>query len=105
LHALEVYPVRVQAPRGARKVFALPDVEERPLAGLGGEVSHQVLVGVAQQVVALRPVGREVQVGEDPDEVREPFKISLTATLGLAPYARLYRAIFAAYRLTFLLEQ
>jgi integrase len=42
LHALEVYPVRVQAPRGARKVFALPDVEERLDAGLSGSTVQKI---------------------------------------------------------------
>ena len=31
------------------------------LATLGGEVPHEVFVGVAEQVVAFRPVGSEVQ--------------------------------------------
>ena len=41
------------------------------LAGLGGEVPHQVLVGVAQQVVALGPIGAEVERGEDGDQLGE----------------------------------
>ena len=42
------------------------------LAGLGGEVPHQVLVGVAEQVVALGPVAAEVQVVEDRDQLGQP---------------------------------
>lgn len=43
-------------------------------------MAHQVLVGVAEQVVALGAVGGEVQVGEDPDQVREPIHHILAAT-------------------------
>ena len=39
------------------------------LARLGGEVPHQVLVGVAEQVVAPRPVGAEVEPLEDGDQL------------------------------------
>ena len=40
------------------------------LAGLGGEVAHQVLVGVTEQVVALGAVAAEVEVGlEDGDQL------------------------------------
>ena len=44
------------------------------LAGFGGEVAHQVFVGVAQQVVALGAVAAKVQprVVEDGDQVRQP---------------------------------
>jgi len=42
------------------------------LAALGGEVAHQVLVGVAQQVVALSPVGAEIKAVEDRHQLREP---------------------------------
>ena len=42
------------------------------LARLGSEVSHQVLVGVAEEVVALRPIGAEVEPFEDGDELGEP---------------------------------
>ena len=43
------------------------------LAAFGGEVAHQVLVGVAQDVVAFGPVFGEVEgfVLEDGDQVRE----------------------------------
>jgi len=41
------------------------------LAGLGGEVPHQVLVGVAEQVVAFCAVGPEVEAVEDRDELGE----------------------------------
>ena len=43
------------------------------LARLGGEVPHQVLVGVAQEVVALGPVGAQVKAFEDGDQLREPI--------------------------------
>jgi hypothetical protein len=41
------------------------------LAALGGEVPHQVLVGVAEDVVVLGAVLREVELGllEDADQV------------------------------------
>ena len=42
------------------------------LAGLGGEVPHQVLVGVAEQVVALGAAAAEVEVVEDGDQLGEP---------------------------------
>ena len=44
------------------------------LAALGGEVPHQVFVGVAEDVVALGAVLREVErrVLEDGDQVGEP---------------------------------
>ena len=42
------------------------------LAGLGGEVPHQVLVGVAEQVVALGADAAEVEVVEDRDQLGEP---------------------------------
>jgi hypothetical protein len=45
------------------------------LAALGGEVPHQVFVGVAQNVVAVGAVLREVErrVFEDGDQVAEPI--------------------------------
>jgi hypothetical protein len=51
------------------------------LATLGGEVPHQVFVGVAQDVVALGTVLREVEgrVLEDGDEVGEPVHHLLAA--------------------------
>src|SRR5439155_27040836 len=44
------------------------------LAALGGEVPHQVLVGVAEDVVVLGAVLREVEPGvrEDVDQVGQP---------------------------------
>ena len=42
------------------------------LARLRGEVAHEVLVGVAEEVVAAGPVGAEVEVLEDADEVGQP---------------------------------
>ena len=42
------------------------------LAGLGGEVPHQVLVGVAEQVVALGAAAAEVEVVEDRDQLGQP---------------------------------
>ena len=41
------------------------------LAGLGGKVPHQVLVGVAQQVVALGAVGAKVEALKDGDQLGE----------------------------------
>ena len=55
------------------------------LAALGGEVPHQVFVGVAQDVVAVSAVLREVERGvlEDGDEVGEPVHLLLAvAELG-----------------------
>ena len=51
------------------------------LAALGGEVAHQVFVGVAQDVVALGAVLREVErrVLEDGDEVGEAIHHLLAA--------------------------
>ena len=51
------------------------------LAALGGEVPHQVFVGVAEDVVVLGAVLREIELGllEDGDEVGEALH------LGLAP--------------------
>ena len=51
------------------------------LAALGGEVPHQVFVGVAEDVVALGAVLREVErrVLEDGDEVGEPVHHLLAA--------------------------
>lgn len=43
------------------------------LAGLGGEVPHEVLVGVADQVIALGAGAGEVQVLEDTDEPAQPI--------------------------------
>ena len=45
------------------------------LARLGGEVAHQVFVGVAEEVVALGAVAAEIQlrVVEDRDQVGEPI--------------------------------
>ena len=37
------------------------------LSGLGREVPHQVLVGVAQEVVAVCAVGAEIEPLEDPE--------------------------------------
>ena len=48
------------------------------LARFGGEVPHQVLVGVAQQVVALGPVGAEVESLEYGDQLGEPILHLLT---------------------------
>ena len=42
------------------------------LAGLGGEVPHEVLVGVAEEIVAADAVGAEVEPLEDGDELRKP---------------------------------
>ena len=42
------------------------------LARFSGEVTHEVLVGVAQQVVAARAEAAEVQIIEDRDELEEP---------------------------------
>ena len=50
--------------RGVELPFALP--------GLGGEMAHQVLVGVAQQVVSLGPIGAEVEAIKDGDQLGEP---------------------------------
>ncbi|MBB6406196.1 hypothetical protein HNP00_003528 [Arthrobacter sp. AZCC_0090] len=41
------------------------------LAGLGGEVPHKVLVGVAQEVVPFSSGAGEVNVLEDADQVRD----------------------------------
>ncbi|GAB6043472.1 hypothetical protein JCM17961_41500 [Endothiovibrio diazotrophicus] len=51
------------------------------LAALGGEVAHQVFVGVAEDVVALGAVAAEVQrrVLEDGDQVGEPIDHPLAA--------------------------
>ena len=42
------------------------------LAGLGGEVAHQVLVGVTQQVIALGAAAAEVEIVEDRDQLAQP---------------------------------
>ena len=51
------------------------------LAALGGEVPHQVFVGVAEDVIAFGAVLREVEGGvlEDGDEVGEPVHHLLAA--------------------------
>ena len=51
------------------------------LAALGGEVAHQVFVGVAQDVVAFGAVLREIErlVLEDGDQVGEPVHHLLAA--------------------------
>ena len=51
------------------------------LAALGGEVAHQVFVGVAQDVVAVGAVLREIEglVLEDGDQVGEPIHHLLAA--------------------------
>ncbi len=41
------------------------------LAALGGEVAHQVLVGVAQQVIPFGAVGAQVNALEDADQPRQ----------------------------------
>ena len=41
-------------------------------AGLGGEVAHEVFIGIAQQVVAISAVGGEIHTFEDADELGEP---------------------------------
>ena len=52
------------------------------LATLRREVTHEVFVGVAQNVVAVGAVLREVErlVFEDGDEVGEPFDLLLAVT-------------------------
>ena len=42
------------------------------LAGLGGEVAHQVFVSVAEQIVPFRPVSPEIKSVEDSHQLREP---------------------------------
>ena len=51
------------------------------LAALGGEVPHQVFIGVAQNVVAVSAVLREIErlVLEDGDQVGEPVHHLLAA--------------------------
>ena len=51
------------------------------LAALGGEVAHQVLVGVAEDVIALGAVLREIEGGvlEDGDQVGEAVDHLLAA--------------------------
>ncbi len=50
------------------------------LTALGGKVPHEVFVRIAQNVIAVRPVLREVQgrVFKDGDQVREPIDFFLT---------------------------
>ena len=52
------------------------------LAALGGEVPHQVLVGVAEDVVVLGAVLREVELraGEDVDQVGQSLDLGLPLT-------------------------
>ena len=55
------------------------------LAAFGGEVTHQVLVSVAEDVVAVGAVLREIErlVLEDGDQVRQPVNLLLAgAKLG-----------------------
>jgi len=51
------------------------------LAAFGGEMPHQVFVGVPQDIVTLGPVLRKIQrpVLEDGDQVRQPFHHLLAA--------------------------
>ena len=58
------------------------------LAALGGEVPHQVLVGVAEDVVVLGAVLREVELGllEDADQVGQALHHRL-------PFAELVRVV------------
>ena len=42
------------------------------LARLSSEMPHQVLVGVAQQIVAFGSIGTEVEIIEDGDQLGEP---------------------------------
>ena len=58
------------------------------LAALGGEVPHEILVSIAQDVVVLSAVFREIQLGvlEDADEVGEALHHRL-------PLAELVRVI------------
>jgi hypothetical protein len=51
------------------------------LAAFGGEVAHEIFVGVAQQVIAVRAIPREVECGvlEDGDEVGEAIHLLLAA--------------------------
>ena len=50
------------------------------LARLGGEMPHQVLVGVAQQVVASGAVGAEVETVEYGNQLRKPILHFLART-------------------------
>ena len=43
------------------------------LARLGRKVPHQVFVGIAEQIVALGPVGAEIEALEYGDQLREPI--------------------------------
>jgi hypothetical protein len=55
------------------------------LAAFGGEVAHQVVVGVAQDIVAVRSVFREIQrrMFEDGDQVGQALDLFLAvAELG-----------------------
>ena len=74
------------------------------LAAFGGEVAHQVLVGVAQQVVALGPVGAKVEAVEDRHQLRQPVlhllaraELALVVEVGLVddPLRSLAAASFA----------
>ena len=59
------------------------------LATLGGEVPHQVLVGVAEQVVALGAVAAKVErrAVEDADQVGQPIDhlLALAQLVGVVP--------------------
>ena len=64
------------------------------LAGLGREVPHEVLVRVAQEVVAMGPVGAKIEPLEDPDELGEPLlhllapaELALVVEVGLVDHA------------------
>ena len=43
------------------------------LARLGGEMTHEVLVSVAEQIVALGTVGAEIEILEYGDQLGEPI--------------------------------
>ena len=46
------------------------------LAALGHEAALQVLVGIAEEVVAICPVGTEVGALEDPGQVRQALGLA-----------------------------
>jgi hypothetical protein len=67
-------------------------------SALGGEVPHQILVGITQNIIAVRAVLREIQrlVFKDGDQVGEPVHLLFAiAKFGRVVEIRKARKLFA----------
>ncbi len=70
----------VQFTRCALRLDAHPYSPIRALARLGGEIAHQVLIRIAQQIVTLGAVGAKVQRIKDRHQPRQAILHILAAS-------------------------